>query len=80
MKAFDREETRAAVYAAFLSVKGRVLYDGFIAKPKMAGEPEFWLDIHEDDHEAVVKNLKRFAMRKHVAIEDISHIIKSNSV
>ena len=79
MKVFEREENRAAVYAAFLSVKGRVLYDGFIAKPKMV-EPEFWLDVHEEDMDAVVKNLRRFAMRKHVGIEDISHIIKSYSI
>jgi hypothetical protein len=50
MNAFDNEPERAAVYAAFLSVKGKTLYDGFIAKPKLAAQTaddtEFWVDIH----------------------------------
>jgi len=33
---FDSEPERAAVYAGFLSVKGKLMYDGIIAKPKLA--------------------------------------------
>merc|ERR1711957_731854 len=50
---FDSEPDRAAVYAGFLSVKGKLMYDGTIAKPKLAAQTdddtEFWVDVQQDD-------------------------------
>jgi len=84
MEAFDDEPNRAAVYAVFLSVKGKTLYDAFIAKPKLAAQTpddtEFWLDVHQDDIAPLTKNLRKYALRKNVQIEDISDIIKSYSI
>ena len=33
------------MYTAFLSVKGRVLYDAIISKPDAGDETEYWLDV-----------------------------------
>lgn len=84
MGIFDKEETRAAVYTGFLSVKGKILFDAIITKPKLASQTsedmEYWVDLHEDDIEPLKKHLRRYAMRKNVQIEDISHVIKSFSI
>ena len=81
---FDKEPERAAVYAGFLSVKGKLMYDGIIAKPKLAAQTEedteFWVDVDQDDLPSLHKNLRKYAMRKNVKIDDISHIIKPYSI
>jgi len=41
---------------------------------------EYWVDIDEEDGIALRKHLRRYAMRKNIQIEDISHIIKTYSV
>ena len=81
---FDNEPDRAAVYAGFLSVKGKLMYDGIICKPKLAAQTkddtEFWIDVCQNDLPTLQKNLRKYAMRKNVKIEDISHIIKPYSI
>ena len=38
MRIFEREEPdRAALYTGFLNVKGKIMFDAFIVKPKLAG-------------------------------------------
>jgi hypothetical protein len=49
MNAF-KEETRGAIFTTFLSVKGKVMFDAMVAKPRIAeqkegGEIEYWMDI-----------------------------------
>jgi folate-binding Fe-S cluster repair protein YgfZ len=36
MKLFSQNEGQAALYTGFLNVKGKLQYDAFIAKPKLA--------------------------------------------
>jgi len=36
MRLFQREPDRAALYTGFLTVKGKMMFDGVIAKPKLA--------------------------------------------
>ena len=52
MKLFETEKPdRAALFTAFLNVKGKVMFDGIIVKPKLAsqtdesGEIEYWIDV-----------------------------------
>ena len=84
LRLFDQEDERAAIYTSFLTVKGKTMYDAFVVKPKLAGQcaedMEYWVDINEEDGIALKKHLRRYAMRKNIQIEDISHIIKSYSV
>mmetsp|Transcript_29157 Transcript_29157/g.36177 ORF Transcript_29157/g.36177 Transcript_29157/m.36177 type:complete len:136 (+) Transcript_29157:242-649(+) len=84
MGLFGESDSRAAIYTSFLTVKGKTLYDAFVVKPKLAGQTaedmEYWVDIHEEDGDALRKHLRKYAMRKNIRIEDVSHIIKSFSV
>jgi glycine cleavage system aminomethyltransferase T len=71
MSTFETDgEDRAAIYTAFLNVKGKVLFDAMIVKPKLASQTkddmEYWVDIHEDDIGALRKLLHRYAMRKNI--------------
>ena len=81
---FKESQDRAAVYTTFLTVKGKTLYDAIVVKPKLAAQSdedmEYWVDIHEEDIDALRKHLRRYALRKNIKIEDISHIIKSFSI
>ena len=36
MRLFDQNPERAALYTAFLTVKGKVMFDAIIAKPRLA--------------------------------------------
>ncbi len=76
MKLFSKETERAAIYTGFLSVKGRMMFDAIIAKPKLAAQNEqdmeYWIDVHENDTEALLKHLKKYSMRKNIKIEDVS--------
>jgi len=36
MRLFQKEAERAAIYTAFLTVKGKMMFDAIIAKPKLA--------------------------------------------
>ena len=51
MKLFQREQDRAAIYTGFLTVKGKMMFDAIIAKPKLASQTdqdmEYWIDVHE---------------------------------
>ena len=53
---------RAAIFASFLNVKGKVLFDAILAKPRLANQDgddvEYWVDVAEYDQEAVMKHLK----------------------
>ena len=84
MKLFEESKERAAIYTSFLSVKGKTMYDAFVVKPRLAGQSEddmeYWVDIHEEDADPLRKHLRRYAMRKNIQIEDISHIIRPFSI
>ena len=85
MGTFKKEGAeRAALYSSFLNVKGKTMFDAFIVKPKLANQcdddTEYWLDLHEEDLEPLRKHLHKYALRKNIKIEDISHIIKSFSI
>ena len=85
MSLFKKEGSElAALYSSFLSVKGKTMFDAFIVKPKLANQTdddtEYWLDLHEQDIDTLRKHLHKYALRKNVKIEDISHIIKSFSL
>ena len=60
------------------------MYDAFVVKPRLAGQSEddmeYWVDIHEEDADPLRKHLRRYAMRKNIQIEDISHIIRPFSI
>lgn len=83
MRKFE-DVDRAALYTSFLSVKGKMMFDAIVAKPKLAfqtkDDMEYWVDVAEGDAEGLVKHLKKYSMRKNVKIEDISHVIKSFSI
>ena len=65
---------QVAMYAAMLSVKGRVLYDCIVCKPEVSEEGEYWLDVASKDAESIKKHLKRYGMRKHVKVEAMGSI------
>ena len=82
MGLFKKEEDRAALFTAFLNVKGKTMFDAMIVKPKLAGqyeeEIEYWIDVEGDtDAELLKSHLKRYAIRKKLQINDLSHVIKS---
>lgn len=37
---------------------------------------EFWVDVAQADSDLALKHMKKYAIRKKVAIQDISHIMK----
>jgi len=84
MRLFSKERPdRAAVMSSFLTPKGRVMFDCIIVKPRLAGqqdeaEVEYWIDV-DSDHDAgpLIKHLKKYAIRKSLVINDISHVIKT---
>ena len=84
LKIFEKSTDRAAIYTSFLTVKGKTMLDAFIVKPRLAGQTsddmEYWVDIHKEDEETLRKHLRKYAMRKNIQIEDISHVIKSFSM
>ena len=85
MGTFKKEGlTRAALYSAFLNVKGKTMFDAFIVRPILANQcdddTEYWVDLNEEDIDPLRKHLHKYALRKNVKIEDISHIIKSFSI
>ena len=41
---------------------------------------EYWVDVDQADAEPLRKHLRRYAMRKNIQIEDISHIIRPFSI
>ena len=62
MNAF-KEETRGAIFTTFLTVKGKVMFDAIVAKPKIAeqvidGEIEYWMDVAQEDVQDALKHLK----------------------
>ena len=84
MKVFDESDERAAVYTSFLTVKGKTMFDAFVVKPRLAAQTEedmeYWVDIDQADAEPLRKHLRRYAMRKNIQIEDVSHIIRPFSI
>ena len=89
MRSFAKEHPeRAAIYTAFLNVKGRVILDAMIIKPRLAGQNsadqaentdiEYWVDVEKAaDAATLMKHLKKYALRKQLQIRDISEVIKS---
>jgi folate-binding Fe-S cluster repair protein YgfZ len=69
--------------SSFLTPKGRVMFDCMIVKPRLAGqndegEVEYWIDVEaENDASALMKHLKKYAIRKNLLVNDISHVIKT---
>ena len=53
---------RAAIFTNFLTVKGKIIFDAFIAKPMLANQRdddmEFWMDVAAEDCETAFKHLK----------------------
>lgn len=53
-----------------------MMFDAIIAKPKLAAQDEhdmeYWIDVHENDTDALLKHLKKYSMRKNIKIEDVS--------
>lgn len=81
---FNKEgPNRAAIATAFLNAKGKVIMDGIIVKPRLAGqndedEVEYWIDVSkEKDAKLLMKHMKLYSLRKHVEINDISDMIQS---
>lgn len=37
---------------------------------------EFWIDVAAADAEIALKHMKKYAIRKKVAIQDVSHILR----
>ena len=68
MSLFKKEQDRAALFTAFLNVKGKTMFDAMIVKPKLAGqyeeEIEYWIDAEDNDAQELRKHLKRYAIRK----------------
>jgi folate-binding Fe-S cluster repair protein YgfZ len=82
MNLFKQSTDRAAIFTGFLNVKGKTMFDAIIVKPRLAGqhgdEIEYWIDVEGDeDADELKKHLKRYAIRKKLKIDDLSHIIKS---
>lgn len=85
IRIFEKEgPERAAIFTGFLNVKGKVLFDAIVVKPRLAGqtkesgEMEYWIDVEsEEDAPALMKHLKKYALRKKLQISDMSHVIKS---
>jgi folate-binding Fe-S cluster repair protein YgfZ len=84
---------RAALYTSFLNAKGRVLFDGFIVKPRLAGQGqqvekvnehddiEYWVDVEKtQDLPELLKHLKKYAMRKRVEFQDLSHVLQTHQL
>ena len=85
MNVFEKEGAeRAAIYTGFLTVKGKTMFDAIIAKPQLASQTsedmEYWVDVHQEDAEALRKHLRRYAMRKNIKINDISDVVKTYSM
>ena len=84
MRLFEESAERAALYTSFLTVKGKTMLDAIVVKPRLAGQTsddmEYWVDIDEADADPLRKHLRRYAMRKNIKIEDISHIIRPFSI
>ena len=84
MNIFEKEgRDRAAIYTGFLNVKGKTMFDAIIVKPRVAthiDDNDYWVDVHYNDVSTLTKHLRRYAMRKDITIEDISHIIKPFSI
>lgn len=59
------------------------MFDCMIVKPRLAGqqdegEVEYWIDVDsESDVGPLLKHLKKYAIRKSLMVNDISHVIKA---
>ena len=63
MNLFKSEgKERAALFTTFLNVKGKILFDAIICKPRLAnqesGDVEYWVDVADYDAETILKHLK----------------------
>ena len=64
-----------------MNAKGKILFDGIVVKPKLAGqndpeEVEYWIDVEDSqDKKALLKHLKKYSLRKKVVVNDISEAI-----
>ncbi|PHS26480.1 MAG: hypothetical protein COA84_06115 [Robiginitomaculum sp.] len=61
--------TQGILYAALLSPQGKVLHAFFITNRDTGG---YWLDIHADTADDLMRRLRMFRLRAHVDIEDQS--------
>jgi len=80
-----RQPTPGEHVREFYRAQGeRRMFDAIIAKPRLAAQSpndmEYWVDVHERDAETFIKHCRKYALRKNIKIEDISHIIKSFTV
>ena len=68
MKVMDENPNHRALYGLFLNPKGRIIADGFVYKPYLAGQHgdmmEYWLDIETKVKDELVKHLRTYIMRK----------------
>jgi folate-binding protein YgfZ len=63
-------------YAAFLTPKGRVLYDGFVHPVPNAEEPTYLVEMDRKEIGHAIDHLKEFKLRTKVMIEDASEEFK----
>ena len=83
MNLFDKDgRERAAVYATFMTPKGKIRMDCFIVKPLLANqvETEYWIDVHEDDVSEFIAIVTKHRLRKDVKFLDVSDSIEVFSV
>ncbi len=62
-----RLETQGILYAALLSPQGKVLHTFFITKRDAGG---YWMDVHAETIDDLMRRLQMFRLRAHVDIED----------
>eukprot|EP00347_Sterkiella_histriomuscorum_P020088 403339151 len=85
MNVFDQEgPQRAAIYATFMTPKGKIRMDCFIVRPLLAnqnsGETEYWIDVEENDVSEFLSIVTKHRIRKDVKFLDVSDAIEVFSV
>ena len=67
-----------ALYGLFMNPKGRIVTDGFVIKPMLAGQTddnnEYWVDIQSDRFNNVIDYFRTYSLRKDIEIQDYSDI------
>ena len=65
---------QAGVFLRLLTPQGKILFDFFIAR----SENGFWIDVHQDAAEALIKRLTLYRLRAKVSVElDDNHVVSA---
>lgn len=77
------------IFALFLNPKGRIMFDAMIVKSNLyrfslilssdSPVPDFWIDVHNDSKEDLIKHLTSHCLRKKVIIQDLSDMMGVHS-